>query len=164
VLDAALASSLRQREGLWRMRESIPEAQRHAGASIKHDVSLPISAIAEFIRRGGEWIAAQVPEGQLIAYGHLGDGNLHFNIQQRPGADAKAFLARAPVAQRAIHDLVAQMHGSFSAEHGIGQLKVGELERYKDPVALAVMRGLKHALDPLGILNPGKVLRSESPT
>jgi FAD/FMN-containing dehydrogenase len=164
VLDAALASSLRQREGLWRMRESIPEAQRHAGGSIKHDVSLPISAIAEFIRRGSEWIAAHVPDGQLIAYGHLGDGSLHFNIQQRAAADEKAFMARAPMVRRAIHDLVAQMRGSFSAEHGIGQLKVGELERYKDPVALAVMRELKHALDPLGILNPGKVLKSESPT
>ncbi len=161
VLDAALASSLRQREALWRMRESIPEAQRHAGGSIKHDVSLPISAIAEFITRGGEWVAQHVPDGQLIAYGHLGDGNLHFNIQQRDGSDAKVFLARASEVQRAIHDLVAKFHGSFSAEHGIGQLKVGELERYKDPVALALMRELKRALDPLGILNPGKVLRSE---
>ena len=162
VLDAALASSLRQREALWRMRESIPEAQRHAGGSIKHDVSLPISTIAEFIQRGSEWIATHVPDGQLIAYGHLGDGNLHFNIQQREGADLEAFLSRTSVVQRSIHDLVAEMRGSFSAEHGIGQLKVGELERYKDPVALALMHELKRTLDPLGILNPGKVLRSEA--
>ncbi len=92
VLDAAIASSERQRESLWRMRETIPEAQRHAGASIKHDVSVPISAIAEFIERGARWIAAHVPDGQLIAYGHLGDGNLHFNIQQRPGTNAQDFL------------------------------------------------------------------------
>ncbi len=164
VLDAALASSLRQREALWRMRESVPEAQRHAGGSIKHDVSLPISTIAEFITRAGAWVAKHVPDGQLVAYGHLGDGNLHFNIQQRDGTDVNAFLARAPTVQRAIHDLVAEMRGSFSAEHGIGQLKVGELERYKDPVALALMRELKSALDPLGILNPGKVLRRELQT
>ena len=161
VLDAALASSERQRAGLWRLRESIPEAQRHAGASIKHDISVPISTIADFVARGGAWIAAHVPDGQLIAYGHLGDGNLHFNIQQRAGADSRAFLARAPLTQRAIHDLVAEFRGSFSAEHGIGQLKIGELERYKDPVALALMRALKQTLDPHGILNPGKVLRSE---
>ncbi len=161
VLDAVIASSLRQRESLWRMRETIPEAQRHAGASIKHDVSVPIAALADFIQRGAFWIAARVPEGELIAYGHLGDGNLHFNIQQRPGTSAEAFLARADDAHRAIHDLVAEYGGSFSAEHGIGQLKIGELEHYKDAVALEVMRQLKHTLDPKGILNPGKVLRAE---
>ena len=163
VLDATLASSLRQREALWRLRESIPEAQRHAGASIKHDISVPISAIAEFVKRGGDWLAAQVRDGQLIAYGHLGDGNLHFNVQQRPGTDARSFLARAPQVQRVIHDFVATYRGSFSAEHGIGQLKIGELARYKDPVALALMRQLKRALDPQGILNPGKVLDASAP-
>jgi D-lactate dehydrogenase (cytochrome) len=160
VLDAALAQSVRQRESMWRMRESIPEAQRHAGASIKHDVSVPISAIAEFIERGSRWIAQHVPEGQLIAYGHLGDGNLHFNIQQRPATNAQEFLGRAEAAHRAIHDLVAGYGGSFSAEHGIGQLKLGELQRYKDATALALMRQIKHTLDPRGILNPGKVLES----
>ncbi len=159
VLDAVIASSLRQRESLWRMREAIPEAQRHAGASIKHDVSVPISALSDFIQRGAFWIAARVPEGELIAYGHLGDGNLHFNVQQRPGVSAGAFLARTDEVHQAIHDLVAEYDGSFSAEHGIGQLKIGELERYKDAVALDVMRELKRALDPRGILNPGKVLR-----
>jgi FAD/FMN-containing dehydrogenase len=158
VLDAALASSARQRASLWRMRETVPEAQRHAGASIKHDVSVPISSIAEFIERGSQWIAAHVPEGQLIAYGHLGDGNLHFNIQQRPGANADDFLARADAAHRAIHDLAAGYGGSFSAEHGIGQLKLAELRRYKDATALELMRDIKRTLDPRGILNPGKVL------
>ncbi|HJS22372.1 MAG TPA: FAD-binding oxidoreductase [Steroidobacteraceae bacterium] len=161
VLDAAVAASLRQREALWRMRETIPEAQRHAGASIKHDVSVPISSIAEFIERGARWIATHVPEGQLIAYGHLGDGNLHFNIQQRPGTDAQAFLAHAEPAHRAIHDLAAGYGGSFSAEHGIGQLKIAELQRYKDATALELMRQIKQALDPHGILNPGKVLGTE---
>jgi D-lactate dehydrogenase (cytochrome) len=158
VRDAAIASSTRQRESLWRMRETIPEAQRHAGASIKHDVSVPISSIAEFIERGSQWIAAEVPEGQLIAYGHLGDGNLHFNIQQRPGTNAEEFLARADAAHRAIHDLAAGYGGSFSAEHGIGQLKLAELRRYKDATALDLMRDIKRTLDPRGILNPGKVL------
>jgi D-lactate dehydrogenase (cytochrome) len=157
VADAAIASSARQREALWRMRETIPEAQRHAGASIKHDVSVPISAIAEFIERGAQWIAAHVPDGRLIAYGHLGDGNLHFNIQQR-GTNAQEFLARADAAHRAIHDLAAVYGGSFSAEHGIGQLKLAELQRYKDATALALMREIKRTLDPRGILNPGKVL------
>lgn len=159
VLDAALATSLRQREAMWRMRETIPEAQRLAGASIKHDISLPISALADFIQRGAFWIAARVPHGQLIAYGHLGDGNLHFNVQQRPGTNTAEFLAGADAIHRALHDLVAEYRGSFSAEHGIGQLKIGDLERYKDAVSLEVMRELKRALDPRGILNPGKVLR-----
>jgi FAD/FMN-containing dehydrogenase len=161
VLDAAIATSARQRESMWKLRETIPEAQRHAGASIKHDVSVPISSIAEFIERGGQWIAAHVPEGQLIAYGHLGDGNLHFNIQQRADGNAQQFLARADAAHRAIHDLVAGYGGSFSAEHGIGQLKIAELERYRGGVPLDVMRALKRALDPRGILNPGKVLRTQ---
>jgi len=161
VPDAVLAANLRQRESMWRLRETIPEAQRHAGASIKHDISVPISSLADFIQRGAFWIAARVPEGELIAYGHLGDGNLHFNIQQRPGTDAEAFLARSDTIHRAIHDLVAEYRGSFSAEHGIGQLKLDELTRYKDPVAVEVMRELKRALDPKGILNPGKVLRSD---
>ena len=158
VVDAAIASSERQRESLWRMRETVPEAQRHAGASIKHDVSVPISSIAEFIERGSQWIAAHVPQGQLIAYGHLGDGNLHFNIQQRPDAKSEDFLARADTAHRAIHDLAALYGGSFSAEHGIGQLKLAELRRYKDATALELMHNIKRTLDPRGILNPGKVL------
>jgi FAD/FMN-containing dehydrogenase len=160
VLDAVLATSERQRQSMWRLRESIPEAQRHAGASIKHDVSVPISAIADFIQRAAFWIAARVPDGELIAYGHLGDGNLHFNIQQRLGTDANAFLGRAEAIHRAVYDLAAEYHGSFSAEHGIGQLKLDELLRYKDPVSIDLMRTLKHALDPKGILNPGKVLRT----
>lgn len=159
VLDAVLATSLRQRESMWQLRETIPEAQRHAGASIKHDISVPISSIADFIQRGAFWIAARVPEGELIAYGHLGDGNLHFNVQQRPGTDTAAFLARTETIHRAIHDLAAEYRGSFSAEHGIGQLKLDELTRYKDAVSVEVMRELKRALDPKGILNPGKVLR-----
>jgi FAD/FMN-containing dehydrogenase len=159
VLDAAFASSLQQREMLWRLRESVPEAQRHAGAGLKHDVSVPVASIAEFIAQASAWIAAHVPEGTVLPYGHVGDGNLHFNVQQRPDADGAALLARASAARRAIHDLAARFRGSFSAEHGIGRSKVEELERYKTPVELELMRTLKQALDPRGILNPGKVLR-----
>jgi FAD/FMN-containing dehydrogenase len=162
VLDAALAQSERERGAFWRLREHIPEAQRLDGASLKHDVAVPIAALPAFVARGAAWVRAHVPDGRLVAYGHVGDGNLHFNLNQMPGADPGIFLARAPAVQRAIHDLVAEYGGSFSAEHGIGRLKVEELERYTAPVELELMRLIKHALDPHGILNPGKVLRTES--
>jgi FAD/FMN-containing dehydrogenase len=159
VLDAALTRNERERAALWKMRESIPEAQRHEGASLKHDISLPISVLAEFVTRAAAWIGANVPEGRLIAYGHVGDGNLHFNISQLPGTDRDRFLARTDSVRRAVHDLVREFGGSFSAEHGVGRTKVGELERYASPVELALMRAVKGALDPHGIMNPGKVLR-----
>jgi len=157
--DAALARSEQQRADFWRLRETVPEAQRRAGGSLKHDVSVPICALPDFIERGSALVAQLAPEGYLVAYGHVGDGNLHFNLNQREGADTAAFLARELPLKRAVHDLVAAMHGSFSAEHGIGRLKVGELERYAQPAELALMHRIKQALDPRGILNPGKVLR-----
>lgn len=160
VVDAALAASEAQREAMWRLRESIPEAQRRAGAGLKHDVAVPISAIAAFMARAAAWVEANVPDGELLAYGHLGDGSLHFNVQQRAGTDAAAFLARGALVQRAIHDLAASANGSFSAEHGIGRSKVAELERYKSAIELELMHALKRTLDPNGILNPGKVLKS----
>ena len=159
VQDAALAASERQRQEFWRLRESIPEAQRLAGPSLKHDISVPVSALPDFVARAGEWVRREVPEGVLVGYGHAGDGNLHFNINLIDGtADAAAFKAREPSVRRAIHDLVAQLRGSISAEHGIGRLKRAELARYADPVELELMRTLKRALDPNGIMNPGKVL------
>ena len=160
VADAALARNEGERAGFWKLRESIPEAQRRDGASLKHDVAVPVAAIAQFIERAGEWVRANVPDGRLIAYGHVGDGNLHFNLNQAPGADRAAFLARGEAIKRVIHDMVVrEFGGSFSAEHGIGRLKVGELERYAPPVELDLMRTIKRAFDPNGILNPGKVLR-----
>jgi FAD/FMN-containing dehydrogenase len=159
VLDAALATSERQRQNFWRLRESIPEAQRKAGPSLKHDVSVPVSALPAFVAQASAWVRREVPEGVLIGYGHAGDGNLHFNINLVDGGSGgAAFSAREPVIRRAIHDMVASLHGSFSAEHGIGRLKVGELARYADPVRLELMRALKRVLDPNGIMNPGKVL------
>jgi FAD/FMN-containing dehydrogenase len=160
VLDAALARSERERAELWRVRENIPEAQRLEGAGIKHDISVPVAALAEFVARAAAWVSANVPDGVLIAYGHVGDGNLHFNVNAAPGAEREPFLAREPSVRRAVHDLVASFGGSFSAEHGIGRLKVEELERYAAPVELELMRTLKRALDPSGIMNPGKVLRA----
>ena len=159
VLDAALTRSERERTALWKLRESIPEAQRHEGASLKHDISVPIGVLPAFVERAASWVGANVPDGRLVAYGHVGDGNLHFNVSQSPGTDRERFIARTESVRRAIHDLVRQFGGSFSAEHGVGRTKVGELERYASPVELALMRALKGALDPHGIMNPGKVLR-----
>ena len=159
VLDAALARSERERVALWKLRETIPEAQRHEGGSLKHDISLPVASLPEFVARAAAWVSEHVPQGRLVAYGHVGDGNLHFNISQRPGTDRERFLARAGEVRRAIHDLVREFAGSFSAEHGVGRLKVGELERYASPVELELMRAVKRGFDPHGIMNPGKVLR-----
>jgi D-lactate dehydrogenase (cytochrome) len=159
VFDAVIAKSEREREAFWRLRESIPEAQRLNGASLKHDVSLPIVVLPEFVERGAAWVREHVPDGRLVAYGHVGDGNLHFNLNQAPDADKNVFLAREPQVKRAIHDLVREFGGSFSAEHGIGRLKIGELERYGSPVELELMRAVKRAFDPNGILNPGTIFR-----
>jgi FAD/FMN-containing dehydrogenase len=160
ALDAALAQNERQRAEFWHLRENIPEAQRLEGASLKHDISVPVGRLAEFVERGAQWVRTHVPDGRLVAYGHVGDGNLHFNLSQAQSANPDAFRARAGAVMRAIHDLVHEFGGSFSAEHGIGQLKVAELERYGSPVELDLMRAIKQAFDPHGILNPGKVLRA----
>ena len=159
VLDAVLAQNARQAGAFWHLREHIPAAQSADGASLKHDLSVPVAALPEFVARGAAWVREHVPEGRLVAYGHAGDGNLHFNINQAPGAGHAALLARAEEVKRALHDLVREFGGSFSAEHGIGRLKVGELERYADAVELDLMRTIKRAFDPHGIMNPGKVLR-----
>jgi len=158
VTDAAVAMSERERDAFWRLRESIPEAQRKDGASLKHDISVPVSQVPRFIELAGGWVEQHIPQGVLVAYGHLGDGNLHFNINQRAGTQVFQLQAVESKVKRAVHDFVQQFHGSFSAEHGIGQLKVFELERYANPVELDLMRRVKQAFDPNGIMNPGKVL------
>ncbi len=162
ILDGVMAQNERHREAFWKLRETIPEAQRLDGASLKHDISVPIAVLPDFVERASQWISANVPEGRLVCYGHVGDGNLHFNLNQAPGASQEAFMAREPAARRAIHDLVRDYGGSFSAEHGIGRLKVPELETYAQPAELEMMRASKRAFDPNGIMNPGKVLRAES--
>ncbi len=158
IKDASIASSLAQSRAMWKLRESVPEAQRHHGASLKHDISVPVSCIPKLIEVGSELVHRLVPEGQVVSYGHMGDGNLHFNVSQRPDAPAAAFLERAKPLESAMFDLAESLGGSISAEHGIGRLKAAEFAERADPVELALMRALKRALDPKGILNPGKVL------
>jgi FAD/FMN-containing dehydrogenase len=159
ISDAAVAQNQRERDAFWRLRESIPEAQRKDGASLKHDISVPVSQVPRFIDVAGAWVAQHIPQGVLVSYGHLGDGNLHFNINQRAGTQVAQLQAVEQKVKRAIHDFVKDFGGSFSAEHGIGQLKVFELERYANPVELDLMKRIKRALDPHNIMNPGKVLR-----
>ncbi len=158
IEDATLASSLSERENMWRTREQMSESQSREGASIKHDVSVPVSAVPELIRKGIEAAEKIVPGIRPCPFGHLGDGNIHFNFTQPEGADPKAYMAGAEPVHEAIHDIVIDLGGSISAEHGIGQLKTGLLKRVKDPVALATMKKIKLALDPNNICNPGKVL------
>ncbi len=159
VLAATFAESLAQRNALWRLRESVPEAQRHEGASIKHDVSVPVAALPAFLDMASAAVTQVAPTARLVAYGHVGDGNLHFNLSEPAGgAERLAFMALQDALGHAVHACVQEFRGSISAEHGIGQLKRELLARHKDPVALATMRAIKQALDPRGILNPGKVL------
>jgi len=158
VKDAMLAASTVQTQAMWKLRESIPEAQRRHGASLKHDVSVPVSQIPTLIEKGSALMERLAPDGDVVAYGHAGDGNLHFNLSQKPGADVGGFMARAHALEDAMFDLVESLGGSISAEHGIGRLKAVEFAQRADPTELAVMHSLKMALDPKGILNPGKVL------
>jgi FAD/FMN-containing dehydrogenase len=158
VLDAVFATSERVRAAFWRLRETIPEAQRRAGPSLKHDISVPVASLPAFIREASAWVAQHVPDGILVSYGHAGDGNLHFNVNRAQMADTQRFMTREAEIKRAIHDLVARYDGSFSAEHGIGRLKRDELRRYTAPAELDVMRSIKQALDPNAIMNPGKML------
>jgi len=158
LLDAVVASSEAQRAQLWGLREAIPEAQKHAGACIKHDVSVSVSRVPEFLHKGTRLLNDAMPEAPVIAFGHMGDGNVHFNLQQPEGDDPKEFLSQAPHITKMIHDLAAELEGSFSAEHGIGKLKREDLYGYKSKVDLDLMRALKNAIDPKGIMNPGKVI------
>ncbi|RZS52945.1 FAD-binding oxidoreductase [Sphaerotilus mobilis] len=163
--DAAMSTSLAQFEALWALREHISEAQGAEGRTIKHDIALPISRLAEFIATTDAAIAARWPDLRLVTFGHLGDGNLHFNVSppaDRCGpagsADAAWFLAHEADLNRLVHDAVAERGGSISAEHGLGVLRRDEAARYKSPVEQALQRTVKQALDPLGIMNPGKVM------
>ncbi len=156
--DATIAASTEQARGLWRLREAVPEAERREGGSIKHDVAVPLSHVADFIVEASAAVETRLPGIRPVAFGHLGDGNIHLNLSQPVGAEGDAFLARWDEFNRIVHDIVAAMGGSFSAEHGIGRLKRDELVRYKSPVEVALMRRLKATLDPNGIMNPGKVI------
>mgnify|MGYP000032366822 CR=1 FL=1 len=157
VSDGLIAQSDGQRQEFWSVRESIPEANRLVGAISSHDISLPLSVIPEFIERGFEKLS-KLGAYRFNCFGHLGDGNLHYNVYGLPGQKKADRMAEKPAIQELVHDLVAEMDGSISAEHGIGRLKAADLQRYGDPAKLSVMRLIKDALDPLGIMNPGAVL------
>jgi D-lactate dehydrogenase (cytochrome) len=156
--DAVVAASQTQRTALWKLRESMSEAQKKEGASLKHDVAVPIAAVPDFIAKATEAVLKAVPGARPVTFGHLGDGNLHFNFNAPNGGDGASFLARRADVARIVHDMVRDFGGSFSAEHGIGVMKRDELLRYKSAAEVDVMRALKRTLDPKNILNPGKIL------
>ncbi len=158
VSDAVIAASLAQVQSLWKLREAASEAQKPEGGSIKHDVSVPIARIPEFLEKAAPVVEKVCPGARPVVFGHFGDGNVHYNVSQPPGMDKAQFLALWGAMSDAVHDLVAKTGGSISAEHGIGQMKRAALPRFKGPVEMALMRKVKSALDPNGILNPGKLL------
>ncbi|HTO50311.1 MAG TPA: FAD-binding oxidoreductase [Burkholderiales bacterium] len=158
ALDAVVAASGEQAKNLWGLREYISEAQAAEGQNIKHDISIPISRIGDFIDATDAKLARVFPGIRMVTFGHLGDGNLHYNVSHPEDGDEGAFIARSEEVNRVVHDSVAAFGGSISAEHGIGQYKRGEILRYKSPVEIELMRAVKRAVDPLGIMNPGKVL------
>ncbi|WP_119304384.1 FAD-binding oxidoreductase [Dongia deserti] len=158
IIDAAVASSEAQSLVLWQLREGIVEGQNRTGASIKHDVSVPVAQVPAFVKAGFEAVLAAWPEARLLAFGHLGDGNIHFNLTQPEGESKAQFLARTEGMNRIVHDLVARFAGSISAEHGIGQLRRAELQHRKPAAELDLMRRIKRMLDPDDLMNPGKLV------
>jgi FAD/FMN-containing dehydrogenase len=158
VLDATIAASGAQAAALWRLREDMSEAQKHEGGSIKHDVSVPVSRVPEFLERALALVEAAMPGLRPCPFGHVGDGNIHFNLSQPVGMAKADFIKEWQRFNRIVHDVVSELDGSIAAEHGIGDLKRDELAHYADPVALKLMHRLKAALDPRGTLNPGKVI------
>ncbi len=156
--DAAIAASQAQRKALWDLRENIAEAQKLDGPSIKHDVSVPVSRVPELIGRAGERLRAEFPDIRIVAFGHVGDGNIHYNCSKAKRQDAEAFFAQAGAVNRVVYDVIDALGGSISAEHGLGVLKREEIRRHKSALELDLMRAVKRTLDPHGIMNPGKVL------
>ncbi|RZL89118.1 MAG: FAD-binding oxidoreductase [Variovorax sp.] len=163
VTDAVVAENLTQAHQLWHIRENIPLAQAEEGLNIKHDISIAVSRIPEFVASTDALLQREIPGVRLVNFGHLGDGNLHYNVQAPADGDARAFLRdQEERVNTLVYDAVETFGGSFSAEHGIGALKVDKLEKHKSPVALGMMHAIKRGLDPKNILNPGRVLRSEA--
>jgi FAD/FMN-containing dehydrogenase len=158
ILDGTVAASEAQRRALWLIREGVVEGQRHEGGSIKHDVAVPVASVAMFLDRATAAVTERLPGIRVVAFGHAGDGNIHFNLSQPVGADRAAYLARWDEFNHIVHGIVADLGGSISAEHGIGRLKREEITRYKSPLELELMARIKAALDPLHIMNPGKTV------
>lgn len=158
IEDAVIATSIAQQRDIWRLRETMPLAQKPAGGSMKHDISIPIHRISEFLIEADQLVLADVPGARLYTFGHLGDGNIHYNITQPEGADTQEFLSRQPEINDKIHELVVKFDGSVAAEHGVGRLKRQLLEKTKSPVELNLMKTVKAALDPENIMNPRKII------
>jgi len=159
VTDAALAESEAQRAAIWKLREEHPEGQKRAGASVKNDVSVPVSKVPEMVRRSCEALTRLIPGSRPVPFGHIGDGNIHMNLAQEPGTDPAAFLARSHDIMDCVNEIVRELGGSFSAEHGVGRIKTDMVEDWRGGAELAAMQAIKRAMDPLGLMNPGKVLR-----
>jgi len=159
ILDGVIAKNMTEHKALWALRENMSEAQKFEGGSIKHDVSLPISRIDDFMDQAIKAVATAIPGIRPVPFGHLGDGNIHFNLTQPEGADKTAYLDRWEEINRLVHDIVVDMGGSISAEHGIGIMKVDELENYKSKTELDLMRRIKKTLDPHNIMNPGRIIK-----
>jgi FAD/FMN-containing dehydrogenase len=158
LVDAAIADSLAQTRSFWALREGISEAQGAIGKTIKHDIAVPVSRVPAFLADADAAIVARWPDIRFVTFGHLGDGNIHYNFSPPKGGDQQAFLAEQEAINRVTHDIVARHGGTLSAEHGLGQLRHHEAARYRSPVETALMRTVKQALDPLGLMNPGKLL------
>jgi len=158
VDDAVIAASLAQRGAFWKLRDEMSAAQKPEGGSIKHDISVPVAAVPAFIAEADAAVVKLIPGARPVPFGHLGDGNLHYNVSQPIGADTADFLARWHEMNAVVFEIVLRMGGSISDEHGIGVLKRDELPEVKDKTAIELMRSIKTMLDPLGIMNPGKVL------
>lgn len=159
IADAAVAASIAQSRAFWALRENVSAAQAREGQNIKHDISVPISSIGRFIDDTNRQLAMQFPGIRMVVFGHLGDGNLHYNVSPPPDMDGDAFMRLEEPMNRVVYDAVARHHGSISAEHGIGGLKLFENERYKSAIEMSLMRRIKRALDPLNLMNPGRVIR-----
>jgi D-lactate dehydrogenase (cytochrome) len=158
VDDAVMAANLSQRSAFWKLRDEMSAAQKPEGGSIKHDISVPVVAVPDFIEQANAAVVKLIPGARPVPFGHLGDGNIHYNVSQPVGADSADFLARWHGVNEVVFAIVLRLGGSISAEHGIGVLKRDELPEVKDKVAIELMRSIKAMLDPLGIMNPGKVL------
>jgi FAD/FMN-containing dehydrogenase len=158
VTDAVVAASETQRRELWAMRENVPEAQKLDGVSIKHDVAVPVSRVPDLIGLAGDALHKRFPDIRVVAFGHVGDGNIHYNCSKAERQDAKQFFEEAPEVNRIVYDVVHSLGGSISAEHGLGVLKRDEIRNYKSELELDLMRSIKRTLDPHGLMNPGKVL------
>ncbi len=158
VDDAVIAANLSQRSGFWKLRDEMSAAQKPEGGSIKHDISVPVVAVPEFIAQADAAVVKLIPGARPVPFGHLGDGNIHYNVSQPVGGDTAGFMDRWHEVNAVVFEIVLKMGGSISAEHGIGVLKRDELPEVKDKVAIELMRGIKAMLDPLGIMNPGKLL------